>query len=71
MIWLLMLAGYVPLRLYVNTKIEFGSHSLPERAEKTRKFTIMPGKVELGLLLLAAYFFVYMLIFHRDDLSPN
>jgi hypothetical protein len=67
-IWLLLLVGYIPLLLYVNKKIEFGSPILSGKAEYIRRFTLTLGKVELGFLLFVVYFFVYILIFRKDDL---
>jgi hypothetical protein len=67
LIWLLLLAGYIPLLLYANKKIEFGSTTLSGKAEYIRRFTLVLGKVELGFLLFVVYSFVYILIFRKDD----
>jgi hypothetical protein len=70
-IWLLAMALYIPLLLFVSGKIKPDAPTLPTHTEKLRRLVVGLGRVELGMFLYALYFFIYMIIFHSDDLSPR
>jgi hypothetical protein len=73
-IWLLAMALYIPLLLYVGGKIKPGISTLSAHTEKLRRLAVWLGKIEFGMFLFMLYFFIYMIIlmmiFH-DDLFPR
>jgi hypothetical protein len=54
-IWLLAMALYIPLLLYVGGKIKPGNPTLPTHTEKLRRLVVWLGRVELGMFLLELY----------------
>jgi hypothetical protein len=70
-IWQLAMALYIPLLLFVNSKIKPDAPILPTHTENLRRMVVWLGRIELGMFLYALYFFIYMIIFHSEDLSPH
>jgi len=70
-IWLLAMALYIPLLLFVGGKIKPGNPTLPTQTEKLRRLAIWLGRIELGMFLLVFYLLAYMIIFYSDDLSAQ
>jgi hypothetical protein len=71
-IWLLAMALYIPLLLFVGGKIKLGNPPLPTHTEKLRRLVVWFGRIELGYFLFALYFYAFMIIwtiiFYSDDL---
>jgi hypothetical protein len=71
-IWLLAMALYIPLLLFVGGKIKPGNPTLPTPTEKLRRLVVWFGRIELGFFLFLLYFYafwiVFMIIVH-DDLN--
>jgi peptidoglycan/LPS O-acetylase OafA/YrhL len=65
-IWLLAMALYIPLLLFIGGKIKPGAPTLPTHTEKLRRLVVWLGRIELGFFLFALYFFAYMIIFDDD-----
>jgi hypothetical protein len=70
-IWLLAMALYIPLLLFVGGKIKPGNPTLPTHTEKLRRLAIWLGRIELGMFILVFYLLAYMIIFYSDDLSAQ
>jgi hypothetical protein len=70
-IWLLAMALYIPLLLFVGSKIKPGNPTLPTHTEKLRRLVIWLGRIQLGMFLLEFYLLAYMIIFYSDDLSAQ
>src|SRR5215471_5428391 len=70
-IWLLAMALYIPLLLFVGGKIKPGNPTLPTHTERLRLLAIWLGRIELGMFLLVFYLLAYMIIFYSDDLSAQ
>ena len=70
-IWLLAMAFYIPLLLFVGGKIKPGNPTLPTHTEKLRRLVVCLGRIELGMFLLEFYILAYMIIFYSDDLSAR
>jgi hypothetical protein len=72
-IWLLAMALYIPLLLFVGGKIKPGNPTLPTHTERLRRLVVWLGRIELGMFFFLLYFYTYMiilmLIFYDDDLS--
>ena len=71
-IWLLAMAFYIPLLLFVGGKIKPGNPTLPAHTEKLRLLAVWLGRIEFGMFLYMFYFLIYMIIimiiFHDDFL---
>ena len=67
-IWLLAMALYIPLLLFVGGKIKPGNPTLPTHTERLRLLVVWLGRIELGMFLLVFYLLAYMIIFYSDDL---
>ena len=67
-IWLLAMALYIPLLLFVGGKIKPGNPTLPTHTEKLRRLVVWLGRIEFGMFLLEFYLLAYMIIFYSDDL---
>jgi len=71
-IWLLAMALYIPLLLFVGGKIKPGNPKLPTHAEKLRRLVVWLGRIELGFFLFLLYFYafmiIYMMIFYDDSI---
>jgi hypothetical protein len=69
-IWLLAMALYIPLLLFVGGKIKPGAPTLPTHIEKLRLLAVWLGRIELGFFLFVLYFsasmIILMMIFHDD-----
>jgi len=50
-IWLLAMALYIPLLLFVGGKIKPGNPTLPTHKEKLRRLVVWFGRIELGFFL--------------------
>jgi hypothetical protein len=70
-IWLLAMALYIPLLLFLGGKIKPGAPTLPTHTEKLRRLVVWLGRIELGMFLFALYIFAYVIIFYSDDLSAQ
>ena len=73
-IWLLAMAFYIPLLLFVGGKIKPGNSTLPTHTEKLRRLVVWFGRIELGFFLFLLYFYALMIILmiiFRDDLFPR
>lgn len=70
-IWLLAMALYIPLLLFVGSKIKPGNPALPTHTEKLRRLVIGLGRIEFGMFFYVLYVFIYMIILHSDDLYPH
>jgi len=70
-IWLLAMALYIPLLLFVGGKIKHGNPAVPTHTEKLRRLVVWLGRIELGMFLFALYLFAYMIILYSDDLSAR
>jgi len=70
-IWLMAMAIYIPLLLFVGSKIKLGNPALPAHTEKLRRLVVGLGIIEFGMFLYMLYFFIFLIIFHFDDLSPH
>ena len=70
-IWLMAMALYIPLLLFVGGKIKLGNPTLPAQTERLRRLVVWLGRIELGIFLYILYFFIYLITFHSDDLSPH
>jgi hypothetical protein len=68
-IWLLAMALYIPLLLFVGGKIKLGNPTLPTRTEKLRLLVVWLGRIELGMFLLQLYGIAFMIIFYSDDME--
>src|SRR5215471_8993850 len=68
-IWLLAMALYIPLLLFVGGKIKLGNPALPTHAEKLRRLVVWFGRIEFGMFLFMLYLFIFMIIFYSDDLD--
>jgi hypothetical protein len=74
-VWLLAMAFYIPLLLFVNGKIKLDAPTLPARTEKLRRMVVWFGRIQLGMFVYMFYFFIfvfiYMNIFLSDDLYSH
>ena len=68
-IWLLAMAFYIPLLIYVGGKIKPGNPTLPTHTEKLRLLVVWLGRIELGMFLLQLYGIAFMIIFYSDDME--
>ena len=69
--WLLAMALYSPLLLFVGGKIKPGAQTLPAHIEKLRRLVVWLGRIEFGMFLFMLYFFAFMIILmmiYQDDL---
>ena len=70
-IWLLAMALYIPLLLFVGVKIKLGNPTLPTHTEKLRRLVVWLGRIEFGMFLFMLYFSAFMIILmmiYQDDL---
>ncbi|MBI1765710.1 MAG: hypothetical protein HYR56_30265 [Acidobacteria bacterium] len=65
-IWLIGMAFYIPLALYVGGKITLQHGPLSAQADRLRYWVVILGKIEWGLFTLLAYFLFYLLLFNRE-----
>jgi heme/copper-type cytochrome/quinol oxidase subunit 2 len=70
-IWLMAMALYIPLLLFVGGKIKLGNPALPAHTEKLRRLVVWLGRIELGMFFNVLYILLYMIIFHFDDLNAR
>jgi len=74
-IWLLAMALYIPLLLFVGGKIKLGNPKLPTHTEKLRRLVIWLGRIEIGfiffLLYFCAFMIILMMIFYDDSLNAQ
>jgi len=57
-IWLLAMALYIPLLLFVSGKIKLGDPAPPTHTEKLRRLVVSLGRIEFGMFLYMLYFFI-------------
>lgn len=71
-VWLLAMALYIPLLLFVGGKIKLGAPPLPTQTEKLRRLVVWLGRIELGFFFFLLYFYAFMIIimmiFYDDSL---
>jgi len=70
-IWLMAMALYIPLLLFVGSKIKLGNPALPAHTERLRRLVVWLGRIELGMFFNVLYILLYMIIFHFDDLNAR